>query len=371
MYTRRGGGEHLENIRNDKIDVKVSTSRGYDVVLPSLWDEVIVPEAHIRIAFWSDDSAHTEARSRRSYDARDRGSEFAQIEADASEDEWYNDAPSRRRRIEAVDVIRRRRSPSPPPPPPPPPGSRRRASSGTRLERLVIDEEGSTDDVPLRRRATETDDTIRLPPSPPQPGSRTRASFETRRERLSNAEDEWDAIDSLPRRNTETDDTTRPPPPPPRPRPRPGLSSRSRSDRMSNEEELSSEGEDEDSTDKESEERSEPPPLPEPVRITSPPTDELGNALSFTIDTTWRKEPEVNGDNSKTSLEGPALNSSSLNITKALTVTADDRTAVQVHTLPGPGNSAYSSSVGIRWYHLHGELLDWTQFKASHLPFVQ
>jgi hypothetical protein len=273
IYTRRASGEHLENIRNDNFDVSVATSRGYDVVLPSLWDEVIVPEAHIRIAFWSDDNVNAGARLRRSYSSKDRTVEFADIEVDVSEDEWASN-------------------------------------------------------VPLQRRRTETDDLFR------------------------------------------------PPPPPPRERPR--LSTGTHSDRMSDEEDSTSEEEEEEEDEEltdEDREGSEPLPEPEPVRVPITPTDQDGNELAFTIGPGWigphshaGKEPEISSDITKQSRH--KMEPENLRITKALTVTTEDRTAVQVHTLPGPENSVYSSSVGVRWHHIHAELLDWAQFKVRPHLYV-
>lgn len=59
-----------------------------------------------------------------------------------------------------------------------------------------------------------------------------------------------------------------------------------------------------------------------------------------------------------------------LKVTKAVTTTAENRTTLEIHTLPGPENSELSSMVGIRWYHLHGEALDWSQFKVRN-TFLQ
>lgn len=58
-----------------------------------------------------------------------------------------------------------------------------------------------------------------------------------------------------------------------------------------------------------------------------------------------------------------------LKIAKAITSVADNRTTMEVHVLPGPENSALSDSVGIRWYHLHGEDLDWGQFRVRYTIF--
>jgi hypothetical protein len=69
-------------------------------------------------------------------------------------------------------------------------------------------------------------------------------------------------------------------------------------------------------------------------------------------------------DSPKQPRDGPAMKVNALNIMKATTVTVDDRSAVQVHTIPGPENSVFSSSIGVRWHHVHGEVLDWNQFKV-------
>lgn len=241
----------------------MATSRGYDVVLPSLWDVVIVPEAHIRIAFWSAGNADAQAKSSRFHDSRDRGVGFANDESNSSEDEWAN-----------IDAMQ---------PPPPPP----RARPSDREESANEEEEDEDED-----------------------------------------EDE-------------------------------------------------DENEEEELTDEEKEEGSEPSPVSNLVRNALTPNDQAGNDLSFAVDTRWvgvhssaGKVSEGSSDISNKPFDGHGMNVNSLNITKALTVTADDRTAVQVHTLPGPENSIYSSSIGIRWYHVHAELLDWAQFKVSRWMFT-
>jgi hypothetical protein len=291
VYARREDEEHLENIRNDKLDVKVATSRGYNIVLPSLWNDLVVPGAHIRIAFWSDDPRDELIVRRYKTDAQDVEYEDVEIAVDP---QWPDDGP-----------IPRSRTKSPTPPPPPPP-----------------------------------------------PRSRPRPRF---------SEDEW--FDPIPnprvireRTSTELE------------RIHQDAEDASISEGEGEEEEGIDEG---DSSGDGNEEESELQPAPEPVRIVQAPIDQDGNELSFTVNTKWVDNHSVSGeglsDSPKQSRDGLALEVNALNIMKATTVTVDDRSAVQVHVLPGPENSVYSSSVGIRWHHVHGEVLDWNQFRVSRL----
>lgn len=140
-----------------------------------------------------------------------------------------------------------------------------------------------------------------------------------------------------------------------------------------NEDSVDEEDEEEElTTEEDEEEGSEPPPAPEPVRVALTPTDQDGNNLTFTVDMRWvgfhpnaGRGPGSMSDTSKQPRGGREMNAESYKITKAVTVTAEGKTVVQVHTLLGPESSANSSSIGIRWYHIHAEQLDWAQFKVG------
>jgi hypothetical protein len=110
------------------------------------------------------------------------------------------------------------------------------------------------------------------------------------------------------------------------------------------------------------------------IRAVIQPVDQEGNPLSFSIDTRWAakfflssKVEHRSRDSLTTSLRnGRDMAAETLKITKVVTNTAENRTTLEVYTLPGPENNVLSSSVGIRWHHLHGEALDWGQFKVRY-----
>lgn len=106
--------------------------------------------------------------------------------------------------------------------------------------------------------------------------------------------------------------------------------------------------------------------------------DEERNPLSFKVDTRWAAKllssskliDSNNGSSVKKTRNSPReMDAENLKITKAITSTAENRTTLEVHTIPGPENSTHSSSIGIRWFHLHGTALDWNQFKVKHILF--
>jgi hypothetical protein len=132
------------------------------------------------------------------------------------------------------------------------------------------------------------------------------------------------------------------------------------------------EEEEETTSEEDEEESSEPQPAPEPVRVALTPTDQDGNPLALNVDLRCvgvhpkaEKELESNSDDSKQPRDGREMIVEKLKITKAVTVTTEGKTVVQIHKLPGPESSATSSSIGIRWYHMHAEQLDWMQFKVG------
>ncbi|KAF2439176.1 hypothetical protein P171DRAFT_476960 [Karstenula rhodostoma CBS 690.94] len=114
-------------------------------------------------------------------------------------------------------------------------------------------------------------------------------------------------------------------------------------------------------------------PSAKPIRAVVQPVDEGGNPLSFTMDTRWaarflssvKIEDSSKESLTKTLRNGREMAAETLKITKAVTTTTDSRTTLEVYTLPGPENSVLSSSIGIRWYHLHGEALGWSQYKTT------
>ncbi|CAI6340864.1 unnamed protein product [Periconia digitata] len=131
-------------------------------------------------------------------------------------------------------------------------------------------------------------------------------------------------------------------------------------------------GHDEGSEDSEQSEEtdSEAPPLPEPVRSVIPPVDDEGNKLSFIVDSSCSspsRKPgkEAGGDIeiSRKPVGRPVMNTENLRITRAMSVTSERRTMIQIHTLPGPESSSFSSSIHTRWTHLYADWLDWAQFK--------
>jgi hypothetical protein len=116
----------------------------------------------------------------------------------------------------------------------------------------------------------------------------------------------------------------------------------------------------------EDEEDSEPPPPPEAMRTILPAVDQEGNNLSFTIRSkSAGRESANNSDVLEKSRKFGDMNLESYRILKAVNIEVDGRTMIQIHTLPGPESSAFRSSIGFRWYHVHGEMLDWDQFKTT------
>lgn len=106
------------------------------------------------------------------------------------------------------------------------------------------------------------------------------------------------------------------------------------------------------------------------------PIDEEGNALSFVLDTRWaekylaanKENNSSEGTLTKNPQNGCSMTTETLKITRAITSTIENRTTLQIYILPGPENSSLSSSVTLRWLHLHGDTLDWGSFKVR--PFV-
>jgi hypothetical protein len=56
---------------------------------------------------------------------------------------------------------------------------------------------------------------------------------------------------------------------------------------------------------------------------------------------------------------------SPLKVLKVLQVSSENRMGVQVHTIRGPENSLTSQNVSFEWCHLHGDQLDFSQFKEA------
>lgn len=115
---------------------------------------------------------------------------------------------------------------------------------------------------------------------------------------------------------------------------------------------------------------------PEPIKIQPPPRtvitplDRDNNPLSFLVDTKWPLRPNANqitGDKGE-DLNKPRnirdMKAESLKILKAVSITSDSRTMIQLHTFPGPESSSTAENVDVRWYHIHGDQLDFAQFKV-------
>jgi hypothetical protein len=90
IYARRGDEGHLASIRNDKFDLEIRNSHGYDVVLPSLWGDVIVPEMIVRVTFWLDNDSDPVERSSSNVRLKDRVVSFASVEVDRKSDNLDN-----------------------------------------------------------------------------------------------------------------------------------------------------------------------------------------------------------------------------------------------------------------------------------------
>lgn len=292
MYSRPGNDEHLQSIRDGKFDVELRAFRD-DVVLPSVWADVILPDAVVGVVLWSDSSRVQPLRHVTR--SRTGGVEFADTEFEPK-DEWR---------------------------------------------------------APISRRTT----------------------FEERRPaalgRVATA-DEWYPTE---RRETGSDDGR--PPPPRRRSTSPGNLSdgihQDDSDGSTSEEET-----DEESTSEDAGEETESVPRLEQVRVAVEPLDVDGNELAFTVDTKWVRihstagvDPARDNDATKGPGNGGEVDMDRLKILKSFVTTSEGRTTVQLCTLPGPESPLYAPSIGIRWYHIHAEQLDWTRFKACLRSLLQ
>ncbi|KAF2873872.1 hypothetical protein BDV95DRAFT_355291 [Massariosphaeria phaeospora] len=113
-----------------------------------------------------------------------------------------------------------------------------------------------------------------------------------------------------------------------------------------------------------------PPPIASRAAVDFPAFKD--EKLSFLVDTkspsTYNntKLPHGNEDPEQRASVGD-MKPDTLKILKAISVTAESRTTLQIHTLPGPESSFTSAATDIRWYHLHAKQLDFAQFKNTCL----
>jgi hypothetical protein len=111
-----------------------------------------------------------------------------------------------------------------------------------------------------------------------------------------------------------------------------------------------------------------------PPRTVVPPLDNEGNPLSFLVDTKWPLHPHQSsstnqiigskGEGTSKPRDVRNLEAENLKILKAVSVTSESRTTIELHTFPGPDGSSIADDIDVRWYHLHGDQLDFAQFKV-------
>lgn len=135
-----------------------------------------------------------------------------------------------------------------------------------------------------------------------------------------------------------------------------------------------------DSTSDEAEEEGAPefPGVEETLRESIFPVDSDGNKLSFRLDTVHPKwqPPAPNkyreSDNADTKLRNTAIQATdihleTLRISKAASTEIDNRSLIQLHTLPGPGNAQLKGSTRMTWHHITAARLDYAHFKSTCL----
>jgi hypothetical protein len=124
----------------------------------------------------------------------------------------------------------------------------------------------------------------------------------------------------------------------------------------------------------EDEDEVEPITILPPPRTAVAPLDREGNPLSFLLDTNWplhshesSSTNQITGskvEETSKSREIRKLESDNLKILKAVSVTSESRTTIELHTFPGPEGTFIADDINVRWYHLHGDQLDFAQFKV-------
>ncbi|KAF2733595.1 hypothetical protein EJ04DRAFT_269026 [Polyplosphaeria fusca] len=358
------------------------------IILPSVWDSAVIPGITVHLSFWSKPSAHAvleketagpvvlhePSRSRRSPSPEDHA-------VLTSKPEHVRAPPV----VSFADTVKGRSWP------------RHVESSYPPVRRSDTGDSKSSFEMPIRIRRSETED--------------SKSSFEKpNRIRRSETEDSDIIIRRRPdirgnqaeidvrragrsRRDTiyrddvseeEIEDIRRDfPPPPPRPQPQPQPRSRSRSRSRSPSLPTRDDEEDDDAvieldTDDEDVQSEQPPPPPPQPRHVAPAKDLEGNRLSFLVNTKWgpassqqrpSKELVGSGENIGKA-KRPHLRDMSTDIyriLKTVTVPTELRMTIQVHTLPLPESSPYSSNVSVRWTHLYADQLDFAQFKTACL----
>jgi hypothetical protein len=111
-----------------------------------------------------------------------------------------------------------------------------------------------------------------------------------------------------------------------------------------------------------------------PPRAVITPMDGEGNSLSFLVDNKWPLRPqESSSTNHNTGSKGEvtskprdirSMEAEKLKILKAISTMSESRTIIELHTFSGPEGSSISEDIDVRWYHLHGDQLDFAQFKV-------
>jgi hypothetical protein len=107
------------------------------------------------------------------------------------------------------------------------------------------------------------------------------------------------------------------------------------------------------------------------LRTTLDAMDEEGNKLSFQVNTTFTEPPDRASIQTKDTPKkrGPQelMGEEYMSITKAVSTQTENRNLLQVYVLPGPRGTPEHPDVSVRWYHLHSQRLDFTQFKETCL----
>jgi Mg2+ and Co2+ transporter CorA len=128
------------------------------------------------------------------------------------------------------------------------------------------------------------------------------------------------------------------------------------------------------SSDEESDVKEYEKPRPLPAPRTAPrhritPLDMAGNQLAYPIDTSvqYTGTDEGSSDDFNKANSVNDMESQSLRVLKALHTNSANEQIVQLHVLSGPEVRWVEPHIEFRWYHLHGERLDFSQFRRACL----
>ncbi|KAF2271832.1 uncharacterized protein EI97DRAFT_244561 [Westerdykella ornata] len=115
-----------------------------------------------------------------------------------------------------------------------------------------------------------------------------------------------------------------------------------------------------------------PPPHPphgvpadtgSPLHRTVPPLDQAGNNLSYPVDTKVEADSS-HSPNRPNSMRDMTM--STFSILKALHTRSTEQ-RLQLHVVTGPETPWIAQFVNIRWYHLHGDCMNFVQFREACL----